>query len=149
LTAVYLELVEWILVRANTWAHVDPVAVKIGGPLVERHPDLEETLDRWVVAEELWLRRASLLVHLESLRQGGGDWTRFTRYADLRMEDKEFLIRKAIGWVLREAGKSTPQRVAEFVLDQRDRISGLSLREALKSLGPEARDRLTSTQPSR
>ena len=149
LTAEDLQLVEWILGRANTWAHVDPVAVQIAGPLVERYPRLAGTLDRWAMAENFWLRRSALLAHLRALRQGAGDWDRFTKYATQMMEEKEFFVRKAMGWVLREAAKSTPERVVDFLTAELHRISGLSLREATKQLPPADRQRLLDAYRNR
>ena len=49
-------------------------------------------------------------------------------------EEKEFFIRKAIGWALREYAKSAPDAVKAFALDHRDELSGLSFREATKHL---------------
>jgi 3-methyladenine DNA glycosylase AlkD len=149
LTAGDLQLVEWILNRANTWAHVDPVAVQIAGPLVERHPHLAGALDRWASDDNFWLRRSALLAHLLPLRHGAGDWDRFVRYAGQMLEEKEFFVRKAIGWVLREAAKKTPQRVVEFLSVNLHRISGLSLREAIKPLSPDDRDRLLAAYQDR
>ena len=48
--------------------------------------------------------------------------------------EKEFFIRKAIGWTLREYAKTDPERVAEFLVENREVWSGLSFREASKHL---------------
>ena len=48
--------------------------------------------------------------------------------------EKEFFIRKAIGWVLRQYAKTDPDAVRTFVLDHRDQWSGLTFREATKHL---------------
>jgi len=149
LTATDLELVEWILGRANTWAHVDAVAVHIVGPLVDKYPQLESSLDRWSVAENFWLRRSALLAHLLAFRRGEGDWQRFGRYSGDMLGEREFFIRKAIGWVLREAGRATPFRVVEFLDLHIDEISGLSLREAIRYLDREDRDRLSNAYRNR
>ena len=59
-------------------------------------------------------RRCSPL--LVALRQGGGDFERFGRYADAMLEEREFFIRKAIGWVLRDTGRKRPELVFEWLL---------------------------------
>ena len=141
--------VEWILRRANTWAHVDPVSVQVAGRLVNIDSGLEKDLDRWSRDENFWLRRAALLAHLLDLRHGQGDWQRFNRYASQMLEEREFFIRKAIGWVLREAGKATPSRVVDFLATNMNRISGLSLREAVKHLDRDDRDRLLAAYRDR
>jgi 3-methyladenine DNA glycosylase AlkD len=53
--------------------------------------------------------------------------------------EREFFIRKAIGWVLREVGKRRPDLVFEFLRQHRDAVSGLTLREGAKYLPPAQR----------
>ncbi|MDI3288980.1 DNA alkylation repair protein [Polyangium sp. 15x6] len=132
-------LLERLLREARTWALVDPIATNVVGALVTHHPKLGRTLDRWAQDENFWIRRAALLALLVPLRSGGGDFERFGRYADAMLEEKEFFIRKAIGWVLRETTKKTPERVVGWLGPRAARASGITMREAVKHL-PE-RDR--------
>ena len=67
---------------------------------------------------------------------------RFLARADRMLEEKEFFIRKAIGWVLREAGKKRPDEVAAWLAPRTDRASGVTMREAVKYLTPADADRL-------
>jgi alkylated DNA nucleotide flippase Atl1/3-methyladenine DNA glycosylase AlkD len=142
-----VELLESLLRRSATWAYVDPIAIQVVGPLAERHPELGAVLDRWSADPDFWLRRAALLALLRPLARGEGDWERFVRYADAMLGEREFFVRKAIGWVLREVAKRQPRRVAAFLSSRRDRIAGLTLREAVKYL-PDA-DRRRLLPPSR
>lgn len=127
-------LIERLIRDAHTWALVDVLAPAIIGPLVVAHPALGRTLDRWANDPEFWVRRAALLALLGPLRGGGGDFDRFGRYADAMLEDKEFFIRKAIGWVLRDTSKKRPAMIAEWLAPRMHRASGVTLREALKYL---------------
>lgn len=129
-----LSWIEQWLREASTWAHVDALSVNLVGGLLERDPQITVTLDRWAEDEDFWIRRAALLALLPGLRRGEGDWPRFQRYADSMLEEKEFFIRKAIGWILRETSKKRPERVIEYVRSRRDRMSGLTLREATRKL---------------
>jgi len=144
-----LALLEWMLGDANTWAYVDAIAVHLAGPLVESFPELTSDLDRWAAAENFWLRRSAMLALLLPLRRGSGDWQRFERYADDMLEEKEFFIRKAIGWVLREVSKKDPKRVSDFVGSRVQRVSGVTFREAVKYLPREDRESLLSAYRSR
>ena len=137
-----VEAVERLIRGAGTWALVDGLAERVAGPLVERHPELGATLDRWAVDADFWVRRSALLALLPALRRGRGDFERFSRYADGMLDDKEFFIRKAIGWVLREAGKQRPDRVAAWLAPRTHRASGVTVREAVKYLGEERRELL-------
>lgn len=144
-----LALIERLIRESKTWALVDGLAANIAGPLVQRFPQLNETLDRWSVDAEFWLRRSALLALLLPLRRGGGDFERFARYADAMVDEKEFFIRKAIGWVLREAAKKQPQRVYDFLAPRTARASGITMREAVKYLPPEQRDELMAAYRGR
>lgn len=129
-----IDLLEDLLRRSGSWAYVDSIAVHLVGPLVERDPALHDDLDRWVKDESFWIRRSALLALLLPLRRGEGDWARFMRYADALIEEKEFFIRKAIGWVLREVAKKHPERVRKFLRDRQGRVSGVTRREAERYL---------------
>jgi 3-methyladenine DNA glycosylase AlkD len=134
-----LAMIEEMLRGSGTWALVDWLATRVAGPLVERHPALAGELDRWATAPDFWLRRAAMLTLLMPMRRGGGDFERFGRYADRMLEEREFFIRKAIGWVLREVGKKRPQVVEDWLRPRLARASGLTVREAVKHLPGERR----------
>jgi 3-methyladenine DNA glycosylase AlkD len=135
-------LVEQMLRTAATWALVDGLAADIMGQLTERYPELTFTLDRWAADEDFWLRRSAMLALLKPLRRGEGDFDRFSRYADQMIGEKEFFIRKAIGWILRDTGRRRPQLVAEWLAPRVHRASGVTVREAVKPLSPDLRDKL-------
>ncbi len=133
-----LPLLERLLRDCRTWALVDPLALGAVARLVEREPDLASRLDRWAADEDFWVRRSALLALLPPLRRGDGDFGRFARYADAMLDEREFFIRKAIGWVLRDTGKRRPELVADWLTPRAHRLSGVTIREAVKPL-PEAR----------
>ena len=132
-------LLERLLRECRTWALVDGLAASVVGPLVEREPSLGATLDRWAADEDFWIRRSALLALLLALRRGEGDFERFGRYADAMLAEKEFFIRKAIGWVLRDTARKRPDLVFEWRLPRAARASGLTVREAVKHLSAEQR----------
>jgi 3-methyladenine DNA glycosylase AlkD len=65
------------------------------------------------------------------------------------LDEKEFFIRKAIGWVLREAGKRRPADVAAWLAARTDRAAGLTVREAVKYLPEADARRLVAAQRAR
>jgi 3-methyladenine DNA glycosylase AlkD len=142
LRAADLKLVEKLIRHSNTWALVDPLAATVVGSLLERFPTLTSRLDRWVRDEDFWIRRSALLALLGPLRRGEGDFDRFGRYADVLLEEKEFFIRKAIGWVLRETSKRRPDLVYAWLEPRAARASGVTMREALRYLTPAQQKRL-------
>ena len=140
LTADDVPLIEHMLRTSRTWALVDGLATNVAGDLAERFTVVAATLDRWADDPDFWMRRSAMLALLRPLRRGEGDFDRFARYADAMLEEKEFFIRKAIGWVLREVAKRRPELVASWLGPRVHRASGVTVREAIKPLPPQVRD---------
>ncbi len=141
-----LDLIEALLRESRTWALVDELAVRVAGPIIDCFPELEVELNRWSNDDDFWIRRSALLVHLLPLREGRGDFERFARYADSMLDEKQFFIRKAIGWVLRETAKKRPEMVVDWLMPRLDRASGLTVREAIKRLPEHFRQQLLDTR---
>ncbi len=142
-------LVERLIRESGTWALVDVLAAAVMGSMAERYPELNAVLDRWAADADFWVRRAALLALLGPLRQGDGDFARFGRYADMMLAEREFFIRKAIGWVLRDTGRRRPGLVAAWLEPRIGLVSGVTLREAVKPLPPETAARLLAAYHAR
>ena len=136
-----LPLLERLLRESKTWALVDGLAGDVTGRLLVRHPRAAARLDRWAADDDFWVRRAALLAMIEPLK-AGAPFERFARHADAMLDEKEFFIRKAIGWVLRETGKTRPDEVFEWLAPRRKRVSGVTIREAIKYLRPDQQQAL-------
>ena len=132
-------LLERLLRESRTWALVDALAASVVGRLVEGDERLGPVLDRWAADGDFWIRRSALLALLVPLRRGAGDFERFGRYADAMLDEGEFFVRKAIGWVLRDTAKKRPDMVYEWLLPRAARASGVTLREAVKPLSEDQR----------
>jgi 3-methyladenine DNA glycosylase AlkD len=140
LTSTDARLIEEFLRTSGTWALVDGLAADVMGSLVERCPELLPTLDRWAADDDLWIRRSALLALLVPLRRGDlTNFPRFAGYADAMLGEREFFIRKAIGWVLRETGKRHPDVVATWLAPRAARASGVTMREATRWLPADKR----------
>lgn len=133
LEAADIALVEELVRTSHTWALVDELAAVVAGDLVARF-DCSAQLDSWAADDDFWVRRSALLALYLPLRAGDGDVERFLRYADAMLEEREFFIRKAIGWVLRDMAKKRPEIVCDWLLPRVGRAAGLTVREAVKWL---------------
>lgn len=139
-------LLERLLRDSRTWALVDALSASVVGPLVEHYPEAAAVLDRWATDDDFWIRRSALLALLVPLRQGGGDFDRFGRYADAMLDEREFFVRKAIGWVLRDTGRKRPDLVFEWLLPRAARASGVTVREAVKPLSDAQREAIAAAR---
>jgi 3-methyladenine DNA glycosylase AlkD len=149
LDTAHLALIERMVREAHTWALVDPLATDVAGTIAASHPGAQSTLDRWIADDLFWMRRAALLAHLRPVRRDPSRFDVFAAHADRVLDEREFFIRKAIGWVLREAGKVAPQRVVEWLEPRIPRVSGVTIREAVKYLPDADAERLMLTYRSR
>ncbi len=125
-------LFEKLLRSATNWDTVDWLSSNLIGRLVEKYRHFEGQLVEWSTDENFWVRRASLLAHLKHKEKTN---TKLLAITILKLtHEKEFFIKKAIGWVLRQYSYTDPDWVLQFVKNHEDKLSGLSKREALKAL---------------
>lgn len=121
------------LVRSATnWDTLDEIAGHLISDLVRRHRQFEARLIEWADDDNFWVRRAALLAQLKQKAETN---TELLAQIILKLApEKEFFIRKAIGWVLRDYSYTDPDWVRQFVEQHADKLSGLSQREALKQV---------------
>jgi len=128
-SASFLPVVERLITTKSWWDTVDALAVHGAGVLVASHPELRADMDRWLASDDLWLRRSALLHQLLRRDRTDADWL-FASCLRLAGE-RDFFVRKAIGWALREYSKTSAGAVHSFVAENADLLSPLSRREAL------------------
>lgn len=131
-TPSILTAFEYMIREKSWWDTVDDVAVNLVGLLVQKYPELTDRMDAWIHDEHLWIRRTALLHQLRW--KHATNQTRLFDYCFITMHEKDFFIRKAIGWVLREYSKTNPQAVRLFIEQHDACLSGLSIREASRYL---------------
>ncbi|RFU37534.1 DNA alkylation repair protein [Actinomadura logoneensis] len=142
-----LAFAERLVRDSSTWALVDNLAEKVVGVLALSYPQVADELDTWVGDEYLWIRRAAILALLAGIRRGTPDVARVDRYGEASLDETEFFIRKALGWVLRELSRKDPAWVADWTSRHLARMSTVTFREAVRHLPPETTAALTRARP--
>lgn len=136
LTFDNIDLYRRLIVEGAWWDFVDEVAIHcVGIVYLNERPRTEATIEAWIDDDVMWLRRTSLIAPIK--HKAATDHRMLFDHCLRRAHEKEFFIRKAIGWTLREYAKTEPARVRSFLLKHRDEWSGLSFREASKHLDIE------------
>ncbi len=126
-----ISLLEKLIVQKSWWDTIDFIAPNLVGSLFKRYPEIrDETISRWMDSGNFWLQRSCLLFQLK-YKQTTDEKLLFGLCAQLSSE-KEFFIRKAIGWALRQHARTAPQQVRDFV--ENTELQPLSQKEALKHL---------------
>ena len=130
-----LPALQALLLQDAWWETVDGLSAVIAEVMhaaVQQKPNAAATMDVWLKHPSHWVRRSAML-HQLGWRLDT-DTTRLFGYATQLADEKEFFIRKAIGWALRDYARWNPQAVTEFLVAHRARLSSLTLREAAKHL---------------
>jgi 3-methyladenine DNA glycosylase AlkD len=124
-----LRVAEYMILNKSWWDTVDYIAVKIVGRILSMYPGLIHPYPgRWIDSENIWLKRSALLFQLKYKKATDKDllFSYILRCNTMR----EFFIRKAIGWALREYSKTAPTIVLDFV--ESNELLPLSRKEAMK-----------------
>lgn len=134
----------WLLNgRCDNWASCDAMCGLVIAPLLLKYPELLPKLKSWTSSDCLWLRRAAA-VSLTPLARKGMHLDEVFRVASALLNDREDLIHKATGWLLREAGKTDEQRLESFILANGPQIPRTALRYAIERSAPQRRAFLLS-----
>jgi len=126
-----IEHLEFFIVTKPWWDTIDFIASHLVGTLFNVHPELKKKyIPKWMNSDNMWLQRTVLLFQLK-YRKNLDEKILFNAILELK-SSKQFFIQKAIGWALREYGKSNPESVLEFVGETE--LAPLSKREALRRI---------------
>ncbi|MEU6274537.1 DNA alkylation repair protein [Streptomyces populi] len=134
LSSGFLPVARHLVSTDSWWDTVDLLAAHVAGGLVAADPRLRIDMDAWIEDDDLWVARTALLHQLRY--KEATDTGRLFAYCVRQSGHPDFFVRKAIGWCLREYAKTDPRAVREFVAAERGRLAPLSVREALKNIGP-------------
>ncbi len=127
--------------RCDNWALIDALSAEVLAPLIRRHPALLPEVTAWHASPNRWLRRASLVPLVPFARKGEHLAAAYSVVASL-MSDAEDLTHKAAGWLLREAGKTNPRRLAAYLMRHGPAIPRTTLRYAIERFPAAERARL-------
>ncbi len=127
-----MPLVRHIIVTGAWWDYVDEVGNVVGDVLMLDPEGEGLRMRAWAEDEDMWLRRSAIISQLR--HKDRTDTGLLVDVIEPNLDDREFFVRKAIGWALRQYARTDPAWVRAFVDAHGQRLSGLSRREALKHL---------------
>ncbi|UCE10118.1 MAG: DNA alkylation repair protein [Candidatus Thorarchaeota archaeon] len=132
-----LELITRWIDDADTWSIIDPLCIVCLGNLIMRDRAVQDLFEDWRKSENFWRRRATIVPYV----QLGKKRYHKPEYNDMILEsllphldDHEFFIAKAVGWVLRELSYREPELVRIFIRIHKDRMAKIAIREGSKRL---------------
>jgi len=127
------KLFESWLDRISAWADHDALAHYLLGPMIAADAGLLGRPLRWAKSKHHWHRRAAAVSLIHSTRQHK-NFPHIQRITEALLSDDDLMVRKGLGWLLREAAKFNREQTVEYLMTIRDRTPRLVLRTACETL---------------
>ncbi len=122
------EMLEFVITNKSWWDSVDYIASHTVGWAYKNGFLTKKDIEEWNKSDDMWLNRVSIIFQLTYKKET--DWDLLQKNILNLAGHKDFFIRKAIGWALRQYSYTHPDKVAEFINSKT--LSPLSVREGLK-----------------
>jgi 3-methyladenine DNA glycosylase AlkD len=131
---------------AANWATTDALCGLLIGPMLVAHPASVPAMRQWTRHRSLWVRRAAAVSLIPSVRKGLALDAAYEVAAALRDDDHD-LIHKAVGWMLREAGKADQPRLERYLREHGRATPRTTVRYAIERFPrPKRLDLLRATK---
>jgi len=128
----------WIENYVNNWAKCDTLCNHSVGSFIEKFPSYIANLKTWTASDNRWVRRAAAVTLILPGRKGNFLNDIF-EISDRLLTDKDDLVQKGYGWMLKEASKSHQQEVFEYVMRNKKDMPRTALRYAIEKLPTDLR----------
>lgn len=135
LTPEAMPMLEEFVVTGAWWDYVDATS-QLVAKVLRAHPRRTKPLmRRWSTDRNLWKRRVAIICQVSFKKETDLELL----YANIEpnLEDREFFIRRAIGWALRAYAWTDPAEIVRYVREKEPRLANMSRREALINVPPE------------
>jgi 3-methyladenine DNA glycosylase AlkD len=127
------KLFESWLNRISSWAEHDGLVHYLIAPMVAANPERAKAMFKWAKSRNRWHRRAACVAFIQGTRQKMF-FPEITRLSEILLCDKDDIVQKGLGWLLRETAKHDPKTTVPYLIQIRERAPRLVLRTACETL---------------
>jgi 3-methyladenine DNA glycosylase AlkD len=139
-------LFESWLPRISSWADHDGLVHYLIAPMIAAKPTRSVRVFVWAKSPNRWHRRAACVALIQGARKRMF-FPEIKRLSDLLLSDKDDMVRKGLGWLLRETAKADAKRTVPYLMIIRERAPRLVLRTACETLPPSVRKKVLAKSP--
>jgi 3-methyladenine DNA glycosylase AlkD len=136
-------LEKWAGKYIANWAHSDDLSAHLIAPVLAKYPEAAKRLVAWTSSENRWKRRIAAVSFIYEAGKGKHFSEIFT-IAKALMNDKDDLVQKGSGWMLREAVKGNEKEGIAFLEKYKLQLPRTTLRYAIERLPENKRKELLS-----
>jgi 3-methyladenine DNA glycosylase AlkD len=133
-------LENWIGNYVDNWASCDTLCNHTVGAFLEMYPDHLPELNRWAESENRWMRRAAAVSLIIPAKRGKFLKDIF-KIADILLLDKDDLVQKGYGWMLKAASQVHQKEVYDYVIKNKEMMPRTALRYAIEKLPKELKEK--------
>lgn len=126
---------KWIQYYVNNWASCDTLCNHSVGMMIEMYPECIHKLKDFAKSENRWMRRAAAVSFILPARKGKF-LSDILEIADILLFDKDDLVQKGYGWMLKAASESHQQAVFDYVIRNKS-MPRTALRYAIEKMPKE------------
>jgi 3-methyladenine DNA glycosylase AlkD len=130
----------WVNTYIGNWASCDTLCNHTIGTFIEMHPKYLSDLKKWAHSQNRWVKRASAVSLIIPARKGKFLNDIFS-IADILHSDKDDMVQKGYGWMLKAASEAHQIEVFNYVMSKKDTMPRTSLRYAIEKMPPELKAR--------
>jgi len=131
--ADFQEFERWVRKYVDNWAKCDTLCNHTIGAFIEKYPGFIENLKDWARSENRWLKRASAVTLILPARKG--DFLDdVLEISDILLKDKDDLVQKGYGWMLKEASRKHQEEVYEYIMRRKSEMPRTALRYAIEKM---------------
>ncbi|MBP7653243.1 DNA alkylation repair protein [Candidatus Dependentiae bacterium] len=123
----------WIDRYIKNWATCDTFCNHTVGGYIEKYPEKIQVLKKWAKSDNLWMRRSSA-VSLIIPAKRGLFLNQIFEIANILLEDKNDMVQKGCGWMLKEASKNHTDEIFNYVLENKKKMPRTVLRYAIEKM---------------
>jgi 3-methyladenine DNA glycosylase AlkD len=131
---------KWINGYINNWAKCDSFCNHAIGDFVQKFPDSIKEIKNWGKSNNCWMRRACAVSLIIPAKRGKFLKDAF-EIADILLEDKEDMVQKGYGWLLKEASRLHTKKVFSYIMENKGRMPRIALRYAIELIPKELRSK--------
>jgi len=126
-------LLESWLPRISNWSDHDALVHHLIAPMVVAKPARASRVFDWAKSRNRWFRRAACVALIQGARRKIF-FSEIIRLSATLLSDEDDMVRKGLGWLLRETAKADVQRAVPYLMSIRERAPRLVLRTACETL---------------
>ena len=124
---------DWLIRYVNNWAKCDTLCNHTVGTFIGQYPQYTKHLKDWAKSENRWLRRASAVTYIIPARNGKF-LTEIFEIADILLLDKDDLVQKGYGWMLKAASQAHQEEVFNYIMRNKGVMPRTALRYAIEKM---------------